>query len=120
MNTTRLSQLPIRRVLQPRVGCCARSRPCRKEVCGLKGMQFAAVAGVKYQTFASWVQKRRKVTGMYCQATECSNQDKSTKQAATTMPALSWVEAVVEDAMHEASADVPGMLRLELPCGASL
>lgn len=26
---------------------------------GLKGAQFALAAGVKYQTFAHWVQKRR-------------------------------------------------------------
>ncbi len=26
---------------------------------GLSGMKFAAVAGINYQTFASWVQKRR-------------------------------------------------------------
>ncbi len=30
---------------------------------GLSGTKFAAVVGVKYQTFASWVQKRRKATG---------------------------------------------------------
>jgi hypothetical protein len=30
---------------------------------GLSATKFAAVAGVNYQTFASWVQKRRKAVG---------------------------------------------------------
>lgn len=30
---------------------------------GLSGTKFAAVAGVNYQTFASWVQKRRTLRG---------------------------------------------------------
>lgn len=36
------------------------------------------------------------------------------------MPALGWVEAVVEGAKQEASVSEPETLRLELPCGASL
>lgn len=32
---------------------------------GLSGTRFAAVAGVNYQTFASWVQKRRRAMGAY-------------------------------------------------------
>jgi DNA-binding transcriptional regulator YiaG len=38
---------------------------------GLSGTKFAAVAGVNYQTFASWVQKRRKVTGAYPKKAVC-------------------------------------------------
>jgi len=30
---------------------------------GLCGTKFAAVAGIKYQTFASWVKKCRRATG---------------------------------------------------------
>lgn len=89
---------------------------------GLSGTKFAAVAGVNYQTFASWLQKRRRATGAYRPGAERSNQNKnkSAKQAATKMPALGWVEAVVEAPKHEASASMPEMLRLELPSGASL
>ncbi len=32
---------------------------------GLSGMKFAAVAGINYQTFASWVQKRRRAMEAY-------------------------------------------------------
>jgi hypothetical protein len=88
---------------------------------GLSGTKFAAVAGVNYQTFASWVQKRRKATGAYRGASERSTRSKCAKPAAATMPALGWVEAVVEgDARPEATAGEPEALRLELPCGASL
>lgn len=87
---------------------------------GLSGTKFAAVAGVNYQTFASWVQKRRRATGAYRPEAKRSSQGKSAKQAATTVPALGWVEAVVEEAKHEASASMPEVLRLELPSGASL
>lgn len=37
------------------------------ERCGLKGLPFARLAGVNYGTFASWVQKRRRARGGYCQ-----------------------------------------------------
>jgi hypothetical protein len=87
---------------------------------GLSGTKFAAVAGVNYQTFASWVQKRRKATGAYRPGAKRSKAGKSTKLASTTIPALGWVEAVVEEAKHEASASMAEVLRLELPCGASL
>ncbi len=32
---------------------------------GLKGLEFARLHGVNYQTFASWVQKRRRERGLY-------------------------------------------------------
>ena len=32
---------------------------------GLKGTSFARIAGVNYQTFASWIQKRRRERGDY-------------------------------------------------------
>lgn len=89
---------------------------------GLSGTKFAAVAGVNYQTFASWVQKRRKATGAYGAGAKRSKPGRSAKPAMTTVPvpALGWVEAVVEEASQEASVSESGSLRLELPCGASL
>ena len=36
------------------------------------------------------------------------------------MPALGWMEAVVEDAKPESPASLAEVLRLELPSGASL
>lgn len=87
---------------------------------GLSGTKFAVVAGVNYQTFASWVQKRRKATGAYRPGAKRSKAGKSPKLASSAMSALGWVEAVVEDAKHEAPASMPEVLRVELPGGASL
>lgn len=60
---------------------------------GMPAMQFARRIGVKYPTFASWVQKRRK-------------ERSGTK-------ALRWVEAVE-------SADSEQSLMVELPGGARM
>jgi hypothetical protein len=89
---------------------------------GLSGTKFAAVAGVNYQTFASWVQKRRKATGAYHPVAGRSKRSRTAKSAVATMPALGWVEAVVETPKQEAAAAAsePEVLRLELPSGASL
>lgn len=92
---------------------------------GLSGTKFAAVAGVNYQTFASWVQKRRKATGVYGPAAESSKTGKPgkpVKRAEAVAPVLGWVEAVVETPKQDASVWAGGLdsLRLELPCGASL
>jgi DNA-binding transcriptional regulator YiaG len=35
------------------------------EKSGLTGQKFAAVVGIKYQTFATWAQKRRRQRGSY-------------------------------------------------------
>lgn len=45
---------------------------------GMSGMEFAAFVGVKYQTFATWVQKQRRGREASCPAR-----------------AVQWVEAVV-------------------------
>ena len=47
---------------------------------GVPAMQFAAMVGVKYQTLATWVQKRRRAR----------------KSQASEPAALKWVEAAVE------------------------
>ena len=38
------------------------------ECSGLKGKPFARMVGVNYQTFASWIQKRRRARGDYAAA----------------------------------------------------
>jgi|CXWL01.1.fsa_nt_gi hypothetical protein len=86
---------------------------------GLSGTKFAAVAGVNYQTFASWVQKRRKATGAYPKEARQPRVKKATGRAAATPPALGWVEAVV-DGKGQCASDGSTVLRLELPCGASM
>ncbi len=74
---------------------------------GLSGVKFAALVGLKYQTLASWVQRRRRQRG---------------NPAATELPVprgekLQWLEAVIESA--QTSTDKPpGPLVVHLPGGA--
>jgi hypothetical protein len=65
---------------------------------GLTGQKFAAVVGVKYPTFATWAQQRRRQRGAYPAV-------KRPKQ-------LRWLEAVVEPNAGDKSP-----LVLELPGG---
>ena len=75
---------------------------------GVSGKKFAALVGVNYQTFASWVQQWRRQHG----------KDPSMAKGAEV---LRLVEAVVE-----AGSDGPGavagreVLRVELPGGARI
>ncbi len=52
---------------------------------GLSGKKFAALAGIKYQTFATWAQKRRR-------------QAEVVKVPPTTTEKVNWLEAVMEQA----------------------
>lgn len=72
---------------------------------GLSGMKFAALAGIKYQTFAAWLGKRRR------------QQDSAAKVAAKPVDTMRWLEAVVEQAQNPGGSNQPGLL-LELPGGA--
>ncbi len=65
---------------------------------GTSAAQFAALTGVKYPTFASWVQKRRRAKG----------------PSGRTEVSLRWMEAV---AAAPALADA---LFVHLPCGARM
>ncbi|MGH7989146.1 MAG: hypothetical protein ACREDS_02985, partial [Limisphaerales bacterium] len=56
---------------------------------GLTGQKFAELVGIKYQTFATWAQKRRRARGAYPAV-------KRPKQ-------LRWLEAVVEPNLGLAS-----------------
>ncbi len=71
------------------------------EKSGLTGQKFAALAGVNYQTFATWAQKRRRARGSYPAV-------KRPKQ-------LRWVEAVVEQNAGDKSS-----LILELAGGGKV
>jgi hypothetical protein len=75
------------------------------EKSGLSAAQFAAHVGVKYQTFATWVQKRRRVRE------EANTSERQTP----TVPRLeTWVEATVKGVAGD-SADA---LVVHLPGGA--
>jgi len=71
---------------------------------GLSGQKFAALAGIKYPTFATWAQKRRRARGAYRVKAPLRRTDK-----------VKWLEAVVEAARP---AGGKNSLVLELPCGA--
>jgi transposase len=72
---------------------------------GMSGVKFAQLAGIKYQTFAVWVQKRRKARS---------------GQAATQGPErpIAFVEAMV-DRRSEILVEGHG-LAIELPGGARM
>jgi transposase len=83
---------------------------------GMSGQQFAKWAGIKYGTFITWVQKRRRKSGVTV------TEDKLA--VAGTKDQVRWVEAVMEKATSEkpnatSTAGVmivqgPGGVRLEL------
>jgi hypothetical protein len=73
---------------------------------GLPATEFAAHVGVKYPTFASWVQKRRKRRG------------DGARPSRKEPGALKWVEATVDEAKAGAArtltVHLPGGVRLEV------
>jgi hypothetical protein len=75
------------------------------ETSGMSGVKFAEFIGVKYQTWASWVQKRRR--------------QRSTGAGSGGTPALRFVEAMVQgDAVPTPTGSAT--LRVHLPGGAHL
>ena len=71
---------------------------------GLSGAKFAQLSGVKYQTFANWVQRRRR-----------ERQSPATNSNSKAQP-VAWLEAVVQEA-QKAEPALPGALILHLPGG---
>jgi hypothetical protein len=76
---------------------------------GLCGQKFAALVGIKYQTFATWIQKRRRQRGAY----------PAVKVPVKTPKQLRWLEAVVEQAQNADGKNPLGLV-LELPGGAKV
>ena len=77
---------------------------------GVSGQKFAALVGVNYQTFASWVQKRRKARGHYPLAGK--------KPVARVPEALRLVEAVIASESIKEAGGSGVALCLQLPGGA--
>lgn len=78
---------------------------------------FARLAGVNYQTFATWVQQRRRRRRARAAATE------PVPVAEPAATAVRWLEAVVEADAHPGARATEGAaaaLRLHLPGGVTL
>ena len=77
---------------------------------GMSGAQFAKLVGVKYSTFAQWVQKRRADRGKI----------KATK--AKRRAPLRWLEAVVDPGRSRVVLELhlPGQIQLELSSAAQV
>jgi hypothetical protein len=73
------------------------------ESSGISATKFAELAGVKYQTFATWLQKRRR----------------QGKLPARTTDPVRWLEAVVEKAQTSGGKS-PLAVVVELPGGSRL
>ena len=69
---------------------------------GLSGQKFAELIGVKYQTFATWAQKRRRQRGTY----------KALKAPARAVDQVQWLEAVVEQAQAGSGTKHPVIVQL--------
>lgn len=76
------------------------------EKSGLSGAKFAALAGIKYSTFACWAQQRRH---------QPSQPTTAAKHTAKT-ESVAWLEAVVQEARGHAEPKA-GSLLLHLPGG---
>ncbi len=72
---------------------------------GLSGSKFAALVGIKYQTFAAWATRRRKHA--------------ATKAPGKSVDPVRWLEAVVQEAQGSVHHKTSGVI-LRLPGGAQL
>jgi hypothetical protein len=74
---------------------------------GLSAMKFAALVGIKYQTFARWALKRRRTAVS------------SPSGMAATGQSVRWLEAVVQQAQGSTTESAM-FLKVLLPGGASV
>ena len=80
----------------------------------LSGAKFAALAGIKYQTFAAWSLRRRK-----------QRQGSGVKPSGKKADPVRWLEAVVDQALPPSPATglivhLPGGARMEVGQGAQV
>lgn len=80
------------------------------EQSGLSGAKFAALVGIKYQTFCSWAQRRRR------QRQACPSAPEAGGKAVSQMR---WLEAVVDKA-GLSTASARAALIVQLPGGARM
>jgi hypothetical protein len=121
MTPTPTTSLPDE-VLQTDVLGRVRTKRSRREALldefergGASARAFAAMTGIKYQTFASWVQKRRRARRQYPSAAKV----KALPPPSSPPAALRLVEAIVEpNADQTAIASGGEGLCVHLPGGA--
>jgi hypothetical protein len=80
---------------------------------GLRGTQFARMAGINYGTFASWMQDRRHARGDYARS------DRGEVRVSPAVP-LRLMEAVVAPSAAGLSAAPDSALEVLLPGGAKV
>jgi len=73
---------------------------------GLPGLKFAELAGIKYQTFATWIQQRRRQRG-----------DDAAGKVKAAKPSVQWLEAVMSPASGSVVKAGGSFLVLHLPGG---
>jgi hypothetical protein len=83
---------------------------------GVAGAEFARIAGVKYSTFATWLQRRRRATGGYPAMGKAGSAAGTKRRAA--LPGQRFVEAQIEG--NSAGPGGMAALRVELPGGARM
>lgn len=71
---------------------------------GLSGAKYATLVGIRYQTFASWVQRRRQERGL----------PKTARKPRPGAEQVRWLEAVVQEA-RAPSAGARAAIVLQLP-----
>ena len=88
---------------------------------GLSGMKFAALHGVKYPSFANWVQrrKRQRLQGHAGSAGAAGASPGMDPDCAGSAGPLHWLEAVVAGGASGAPPGA-GALRLHLPGGVRM
>ena len=115
--TTLLKQDVLGRVTQPREQREALLDEFERS--GMKGLPFARMAGVNYQTFASWVQKRRRARGDY--AKMASKRPSAARPRQKPHASLQLVEVALPTASITPHSLVgTATLELLLPGGATL
>jgi hypothetical protein len=75
----------------------------------LSGQEFAKLVGVKYQTFATWAQRRRR-----------AREANTAKAPVEGGDQVRWLEAVVEESSRERAPlvlELPGGVRMEVADG---
>ena len=104
MDTTPADQAVIRTDVLGRVKTSAQRREQlldEFERSGLSAVKYAELVGVKYQTLATWLQKRRRARGAYPEVPA---------KRVLKSESVQWLEAVVQEARHGGPAAVESIV----------